>query len=132
MVTSTQSAAPQQFIARSYLFVPGDRPDRFDKAMAAGADAVIVDLEDAVVPAKKNEARAAIGKWLSADKQVVLRINADTTEWYRDDLQLARASGIDRKSTRLNSSHTVISHAVFCLTKKAALSERRCRSPMRR
>jgi len=94
MSSSTQSAAPQQFIARSYLFVPGDRPDRFDKAMAAGADAVIVDLEDAVAPAKKNEARAAIGKWLSADNQVVLRINADTTEWYRDDLRLARASGV--------------------------------------
>jgi len=81
-------------IARSYLFVPGDRPDRFDKAMAAGADAVIVDLEDAVAPAKKTEARAAIGKWLSAERNILLRINADTTEWYREDLQLARAAGI--------------------------------------
>jgi citrate lyase subunit beta/citryl-CoA lyase len=85
---------PQQLIARSYLFVPGDRPDRFDKALAAGADAVIVDLEDAVAPAGKNEARAAIGKWLSAEKPVLLRINADTTEWFRDDLRLARAPGI--------------------------------------
>ena len=81
-------------IARSYLFVPGDRPDRFDKAMAAGADAVIVDLEDAVAPAKKTEARAAISKWLSAEKKVLLRINADMTEWYRQDLQLARAVGV--------------------------------------
>jgi citrate lyase subunit beta/citryl-CoA lyase len=81
-------------IARSYLFVPGDRPDRFDKAMAAGADAVIIDLEDAVAPAKKTEARAAIGKWLSAEKKVLLRINADTTAWFRDDLQLARAAGV--------------------------------------
>lgn len=81
-------------IARSYLFVPGDRPDRFDKAMAAGADAVIVDLEDAVAPAKKAQARAAIGKWLSAEKKILLRINADTTEWYREDLQLARAVGV--------------------------------------
>src|SRR5258706_15251744 len=97
MVTSTQSAAPQQFIARSYLFVPGDRPDRFDKAMAAGADAVIIDLEDAVAPAKKTEARAGIGKWLSVkkvEKKVLLRINADTTGWFRDDLHLARAAGI--------------------------------------
>ena len=38
---------------RSYLFVPGDRPERFDKACGAGADAVIVDLEDAVAPAAK-------------------------------------------------------------------------------
>jgi citrate lyase subunit beta/citryl-CoA lyase len=86
--------AASGMIARSYLFVPGDRPDRFDKAMAAGADAVIVDLEDAVAPAKKTEARAAIGKWLSAEKNILLRINADTTEWYREDLQLARAAGI--------------------------------------
>jgi len=93
-VPSTQSEAKQEFIARSYLFVPGDRPDRFDKACAAGADAVIVDLEDAVAPAKKAEARLAVGKWLSAEKQVLLRINADTTEWYRDDLRLAKAPGI--------------------------------------
>ena len=37
-------------IARSYLFVLGARPDRFDKALAAGADRVILDLEDAVPP----------------------------------------------------------------------------------
>jgi citrate lyase subunit beta/citryl-CoA lyase len=88
------STPAQPMIARSYLFVPGDRPDRFDKALAAGADAVILDLEDAVSPAKKNDARAAIEKWLTADKQVLLRINADTTEWYRQDLELARAGGI--------------------------------------
>jgi citrate lyase subunit beta/citryl-CoA lyase len=81
-------------IARSYLFVPGDRPDRFDKALAAGADAVIVDLEDAVAPAGKSAARATIEKWLSAEKRILLRINADTSEWFRDDLRLARAPGI--------------------------------------
>jgi citrate lyase subunit beta/citryl-CoA lyase len=35
---------------RSYLFVPGDRPERFDKALASGAHGVILDLEDAVQP----------------------------------------------------------------------------------
>jgi citrate lyase subunit beta / citryl-CoA lyase len=94
MSSPTQAATSQQLIARSYLFVPGDRPDRFDKALAAGADAVIVDLEDAVPPAKKIEARAAIGNWLSTQKAVVLRINADTTEWFREDLLLARAPGV--------------------------------------
>ena len=86
MSSPTQATSSQQLIARSYLFVPGDRPDRFDKALAAGADAVIVDLEDAVPPAKKIEARAAIGNWLSTEKAVVLRINADTTEWFRERL----------------------------------------------
>jgi citrate lyase subunit beta/citryl-CoA lyase len=81
-------------IARSYLFVPGDRPDRFDKALAAGADAVIVDLEDAVAPERKDAARTAIGNWLCAGKPIVLRINADTSEWFDADLQLARAPGV--------------------------------------
>lgn len=45
--------------ARAILFVPGHRPDRFAKALAAGADAVVVDLEDAVPPAEKAAARAA-------------------------------------------------------------------------
>jgi citrate lyase subunit beta/citryl-CoA lyase len=94
MASSIQAAAPQRLIARSYLFVPGDRPDRFDKACSAGADIVIVDLEDAVPPSKKIEARAAIGNWLSSGRGIVLRINADTTEWFRDDLHLARAPGV--------------------------------------
>jgi citrate lyase subunit beta / citryl-CoA lyase len=94
MASSNQAAAPQRLIARSYLFVPGDRPDRFDKACSAGADIVIVDLEDAVPPSKKIEARAAIGNWLSSGREIVLRINADTTEWFRDDLHLARAPGV--------------------------------------
>ena len=47
-------------LPRSYLFVPGDRPERFAKARAAGADMVIVDLEDAVAPESKPRARAAL------------------------------------------------------------------------
>ena len=45
---------------RTYLFVPGDRPERFDKALASAADAVVLDLEDAVLPADKPRARAAV------------------------------------------------------------------------
>ncbi|NBO74167.1 MAG: CoA ester lyase, partial [Gammaproteobacteria bacterium] len=45
---------------RSMLFVPGDRPDRFAKAAASGADAVILDLEDAVALESRPQARAAI------------------------------------------------------------------------
>ena len=45
---------PQAMTNRSYLFVPGNRPERFDKALARGADAVIVDLEDAVPPDQKD------------------------------------------------------------------------------
>jgi citrate lyase beta subunit len=51
---------PDIALARAILFVPGHRPDRFAKALAAGADAVVVDLEDAVPPAEKDAARAAV------------------------------------------------------------------------
>jgi citrate lyase subunit beta / citryl-CoA lyase len=50
---------------RSLLFVPGDRPDRMEKALGAGADALILDLEDAVTPDRKKEARACVAKFLS-------------------------------------------------------------------
>ncbi len=50
---------------RSLLFVPGDRPERFAKAVASGADAVILDLEDSVVPAAKARARDAVAEALA-------------------------------------------------------------------
>lgn len=51
---------------RSLLFVPGARPDRFEKALASGADAVCIDLEDAVAPAAKDAARVATFEFLAA------------------------------------------------------------------
>ena len=80
--------------SRSYLFVPGNRPERFDKACAAGAGAVIIDLEDAVVPAEKIAARAALRDWLSASKSVLIRINSAETEWFQDDLALCSLPGV--------------------------------------
>ena len=52
-------------IPRSILFVPGDRPDRFDTALAAGADAVCLDLEDAVGTGHKAQARKAVARFLN-------------------------------------------------------------------
>jgi len=74
---------------RSYLFVPGDRPERIAKARASGADAVIVDLEDAVAPASKIAARDAVAGVLDAAAPVVLRINGSDTAWFDDDARLA-------------------------------------------
>ena len=72
--------------ARSYLFVPGDRPERFAKALASGAHAVILDLEDAVQPARKAEARHRVVQWLaSASQAVLVRINPAETPWHDDD-----------------------------------------------
>jgi citrate lyase subunit beta/citryl-CoA lyase len=81
-------------IARSYLYVPGNRPERFDKACAAGADAVIVDLEDAVPPAEKDSARAALASWLSPDKSVLIRVNAAGSDWFSRDLAACDAAGV--------------------------------------
>lgn len=81
-------------IARSLLFVPGSRPDRFDKAMAAGADAVVVDLEDAVAPADKDRAREALAAWLAPGRAVIVRINGADTGWFRDDLALCARPGV--------------------------------------
>jgi citrate lyase subunit beta/citryl-CoA lyase len=72
---------------RSLLFVPGDRPDRMEKALAAGADALILDLEDAVAPAAKPEARRAVHAFLDVHPEANLwvRINPlDGAEAERD------------------------------------------------
>ena len=63
---------------RSMLFVPGDRPERFAKAAASGADAVILDLEDAVVAERRSQARTEIAAWLRSGERRVpawVRIN---------------------------------------------------------
>jgi citrate lyase subunit beta/citryl-CoA lyase len=62
---------------RSLLFVPGDRPDRMEKALGSGADALILDLEDAVAPAAKPAAREAVAAFLRRDRTLPLyvRIN---------------------------------------------------------
>ena len=67
---------------RSLLFVPGARSDRFDKAVAAGADTIIIDLEDAVLAEAKNEARTAALNWLAVrpdGTRAGLRINSPRT-----------------------------------------------------
>lgn len=72
---------------RSLLFVPGDRPDRMEKALGAGADALILDLEDAVVPAAKAEARRTVAAFLNANSQSRLwvRVNPlDSPEHEKD------------------------------------------------
>ncbi|MFT4069774.1 HpcH/HpaI aldolase/citrate lyase family protein [Paraburkholderia sp.] len=84
-------------LPRSYLFVPGNRPDRFDKAFAASADAVILDLEDAVQPGEKPAARASVSAAVSADasRAAWVRINGPDTSWFDDDAAaLAAQSGV--------------------------------------
>ena len=72
--------------AASWLFVPGDRPERFARAAAAGASEVIVDLEDAVAPAAKEAARAEAARWVTDGGRAWVRINAAGTPEHADDL----------------------------------------------
>lgn len=91
MATSTPGL---HVLPRAYLFVPADRPERFAKARASGADAVIVDLEDAVAPEAKASARDALAAALDASAPLVVRINAAGTPWFEDDLELCRHPGV--------------------------------------
>ncbi len=77
-------------IIRSALFVPATRPERIPKALASGADAVIVDLEDAVAESLKAEARDNLENFLAAtpDARVLVRINAPTHPEQAADLAL--------------------------------------------
>lgn len=87
----TPLAAPLA-AARSFLFVPATRPERFEKAAAAGPDAVILDLEDAVAPPEKDAARALLRTGFTA-LPVVVRVNARGTPWHESDLAALAATG---------------------------------------
>lgn len=79
---------------RSYLFVPGDRPERFDKACGCGAHAVVLDLEDAVLPENKAEAREHVRAWLAQGGRAYVRVNGTDTEWFDADCGLFAADNV--------------------------------------
>ena len=78
----------------TYLFVPGSRPDRFEKARQSGAHAVILDLEDAVEDTQKDLARENVASWLSRERPVYVRINGTETPWFERDLEVVRMPGV--------------------------------------
>ncbi|WP_187414155.1 HpcH/HpaI aldolase/citrate lyase family protein [Nonomuraea sp. PA05] len=87
---------PATALPVTWLYVPGDRPERFAKAEASGADVVIIDLEDAVAPVRKDEARDNAVAYLRARRdggrpepgamEVHVRVNDPATARGRDDL----------------------------------------------
>ncbi len=88
-------------LMRSKLFVPGTRPELFAKALASAADAVSIDLEDAVPQTRKAEARAAAARFLrsvppaSPGKLIVVRVNALATAHFAPDLDAVVWPGVD-------------------------------------
>ncbi len=84
------TSSPHQILAqaRSALFVPASRPDRFAKASASGADLVIADLEDGVSAAEKDAARGHAEQWLTSGALAVLRVNPVGSSFYAADVEL--------------------------------------------
>ena len=87
-------------LLRTMLFVPANNPERFSKALNSGADAVIIDLEDAIPPDRKNEARCVVVEFLkerpSRDyyPSIFVRINGAGTPWVNDDLDAVSLPGL--------------------------------------
>lgn len=81
---------------QTLLFVPANRPERFDKALASGADAIIIDLEDAVPAAEKDAASTALSNWLETQPadSVLIRINGTGSPWFSQDITLCRSHAV--------------------------------------
>ena len=121
---------------RSLLFVPGDRPDRMEKALGLGADALILDLEDSVAPAAKADARRAVADFLNANSQSRLwvRVNPlDSAEnekdlvsilpAHPDGIVLPKAEGgasVDELSRRLSERGNVTARILAIATETPA------------
>lgn len=80
---------------RSLLFVPADRPERFAKAAASGADAIILDLEDSVAPEAKDKAREAVAGALARPGDVLRFVRVNPVEAGMIEADLACARGAD-------------------------------------
>lgn len=85
-------------LARSFLFAPGSEARKLERALAAGADAVIADLEDAVLPDEKENARTlALGALAEGGDGCLrlVRVNAHGTPWFDDDLAAVTTAALD-------------------------------------
>jgi Citrate lyase beta subunit len=111
---------------RSYLFVPGDRPERFQKAAASGADCVVIDLEDAVSPPNKARARESACKWLMDGRPAAVRVNGVDTPWFAADLAMCRRAGAPsimipkaQRATDLMCIHKAVGAALLPIIESA-------------
>ncbi len=85
---------PSALALRSMIFIPGHRHDLIPKAVRSGADAVIIDLEDAVAPAEKPKARAGLAELPDAVVPLFVRTNSPDTEMFWDDVVAAGRAGV--------------------------------------
>ena len=88
------SAEPAFYAPRSMIFTPGHRHDLVSKAVRSGADAVIVDLEDAVADSEKPRARAALADLPDSAVPLFVRTNAPHTDMFWEDVVAACQAGV--------------------------------------
>lgn len=82
----TERRRPNPDIARSWLLVPGTAPERFDSAASSRADQIVLDIEDAVDPARKPAARGDVVSWLTGGGRAWVRINDRSTDFWSGDV----------------------------------------------
>lgn len=106
---------------RSLLFVPGDRPDRMAKAASAGADALILDLEDSVAAGKKAQARQAVAAFLAARRTlpIFVRINGASADADLGAIVPGKPDGIVLPKAEGGQSLTELDHRLQALGDKA-------------
>lgn len=108
---------------RSKLFVPGSRPELFGKALSSQADALSIDIEDAVEESRKGEARKEVQRLLegrdrSADNKVIIvRVNALTTPHFLPDLEAIVGPGLDMVNLPMAESADDVHEAVAALAR---------------
>lgn len=115
-------------LMRSKLFVPGSRPELFGKALASGADALSLDLEDAVAPGRKDEARAAVADFLRSLPPakgtpatiMIVRVNGLATPLFEKDLRAITGPGLDVVNLPMAESAADIRAAVAALERAEA------------
>lgn len=103
---------------RSKLFVPGSRPELFEKALSGQADALSFDLEDSVAPAKKIEARQTLKKWLQSPlvlksgQTIIVRVNAMDTPYFEQDIAEVVQMGLDMINLPKPENAQAVRHAI--------------------
>jgi citrate lyase subunit beta / citryl-CoA lyase len=100
--------------ARSFLFAPGDDPRKLASANRSGADAIVADLEDAVAPERKGEARAVVAAFArerGAGPPLLVRVNGLTSPFATDDLRGLDGlplSGVVLPKSRIGDLHRAV------------------------
>jgi citrate lyase subunit beta/citryl-CoA lyase len=106
---------------RSKLFVPGSRPELFNKALSSPADGLSFDLEDAVAASKKSEARETLSAWMDAEsvraseKTIIVRVNGMDTPHFEQDIAQCVRAGLDMINLPKPESPEAVRQAVAAI-----------------